>query len=84
MMEMATQVFKGQQLFKPMSFIMMDMILDFITHFTNNLQTPNNEVLAKIFEVLQKLQANQSLDFMRGYYHLLNVITNLFAKPIFW
>ena len=84
MMEMATEVFKGQQLSKPMSFIMMDMILDFVVHFKDTLVSPNNEVLAKIFDVLQKLQVNQSLEFMRGYYHLINVITKLFSKSIFW
>jgi hypothetical protein len=66
-----------------MCFIMVDIILDYITFFQKELLEPNNSELPKIFLVLQQLQHNESMEFIIALYNLLPAVTNLFSKPLF-
>jgi hypothetical protein len=66
-----------------MCFIMVDIILDYITFFQKELLEPNNSELPRIFSVLQQLQHNESYEFIIALYNLLPAVTNLFSKPLF-
>ena len=83
-LEMATVVFRNDHtLYNPFCFIVMDMVLDYITRYQNQLLQPGNEELPQIFRVLQKLQHNQTVGFVIALYNLLAAITNLFSQVIF-
>lgn len=81
---MASIIFKGHSLYTPLCFIMIDMILDYITTYETKLQQPNNIELPQIFAVLQQLQHNQTVGFVIALYNLLAAVSKLYSKPIFW
>jgi len=83
LLEMATVTFKEHSLYTPLCFIMVDMILDYITTYEKKLQEPTNTELPQIFAVLQELHHNQTVGFVVALYNLLAAVSKLFSKAIF-
>jgi hypothetical protein len=83
-LEIATVVFrKDRSLYDAFCFIVVDMILDYITRFQTQLQEPDNMELPQVFRVLQRLQYNQNVGFVVAFYNLLAAISNQFSRVIF-
>ena len=83
MMEMGIIIFKDHELFNPMCFIILDLLLEFIILFKDLLNRQDNSVLTRIFHIIQKLQDNRSTTFIVCMMNLMKVIIDTLAQPLF-
>ena len=77
-------IFKESDLFNATCYIILDLLLEFIHLFKELLNEQNNPVLARIFQLIEKLQYNKSDVFVVCMHNLMKVIIDTLPQPLFW
>lgn len=74
---------QNEELYNSMCFIVLDILLDFVTIFEREIATVGNPVISEIFAVIQKMQPNRNVGFVHCLYDFVWLVLTRYHHIIF-